>query len=110
MANNRCTYQQMYNVSVPKENLLKIAKDEALNKKDYKVFICLLTELDGWKPSKDMKTKDPLNFKKIDVSKIADELDMTKKEVKKSISNLMKYGIIEDGDTKTLECGYRFQF
>ena len=110
MANNRCTYQQVTNVSINKDSLLEIAADLELTKKDYEVLLCLFTELDGWAPSSSRYTKDPLNFKKIDVKAISEVLDLDKQELKKSIRNLIEAGIIECGDSETIKDGYRFTF
>lgn len=110
MANNRCTYQQVTNVSINKDSLLNIASDDMLSKKDYKVLLCLFTELDGWAPSVTRYTKDPLNFKKIDIKAISQVLGIDKKEIKKSIRTLIEARIIECGDSDTLKDGYRFTF
>lgn len=110
MANNRCTYQQVTNVSINKDSLLNIAADYELSKKDYKVLLCLFTELDGWAPSTTRYTKDPLNFKKIDIKAISQVLGIDKKEIKKSVRNLIEAEIIECGDSDTVKDGYRFTF
>lgn len=110
MANNRCTYQQVTNVSIPKNKLLEVAANPYFSKKDYRVLLCLFTELDGWAPSPKRETKDPKNFKKIDIKSIASKLNISKKDVKKSLKNLMDSNIIEDGSSDTISNGYRFQF
>lgn len=110
MANNRCTYQQVTNVSINKEHLLRIAADEELSKKDYRVLLCLFTELDGWTQNPKKFTKDPLNFKKIDIKAISEVLNLEKKEIKKCIMNLIEADIIECGDSDTIKNGYRFVF
>ncbi len=110
MANNKYTYQQVTNVSINKDMLLNIACDFTLSKKDYKVLLCLFTELEGWSPNPQRTTKDPLNFKKIDIKAISEWLDLDKKEIKKSIRHLEKCSIIERGDSDTIRDGYRFTF
>lgn len=113
MANNRNTYQQVNNVSVPKNELREyVAYNEELNKKDYKVFIMLLTELDGYSPPKNrsFNDSDPLNFTKVDSEQIAKRLNMDESDVKKSIKKLVKEGIIEKGNTHNMKNGYRFTF
>jgi len=88
MANNRNTYQQVQTVSVSRDKLIEIASDTEYNKKDLKVFLALLTQLDGYtipiKYNKDHQ--DPLNFKMIDKDSLADLLSLSKKEVNKSIN------------------------
>ena len=115
MASNRCTYQQVYNVSVPKKELLEyVVYNRELSKKDYKVFLMLLTELNGYSTpkgkSKIYDDKDPKIFTKVDSERIADQLDMDESDVKKSIKKLLKEGIIEKGNTSNMKNGYRFTF
>jgi len=110
MANNRYVYQQTTNVSINKNKLLDIASNQALSKKDYRVLLCLFTELNGWSADPLPRAKDPLNYKKIDISKIADVLNLKKKEIKECISTLIEAEIIEEGDSETIQNGYRFLF
>jgi transcription initiation factor IIE alpha subunit len=113
MANNRCTYQQTYTISVPRKELLEyVILNDELSKKDYRVFLMLLTELDGYSYPRGRVSEnpDPHNYKKIDSEKIADELNMKESEVKDCIKKLRKEGIIEKGDTKNMKNGYRFTF
>ena len=111
MANNRCTYQQQNNVSIPKKALVDyIATNASLSKKDLRVALVLFTELDGWcEPEKSIGV-DPKNFKKIDVEKIAEVLDMKEKDVKASIKLLENELIIERGSSNVTNKGYRFTF
>ena len=110
MANNRNTYQQVRNVSINREKLLEISMNKGLSKKDLRVFLMLLTELNGWSRPKSRDQEDPQNFKLIDIKTISKILDMDKKDVKKSIQNLMDADIVEPGDSDTVKNGYRFQF
>ena len=113
MANNRNTLQQVYTVSVPKRELLEyVILNQELNKKDYRVFLLLLTELNGYSypKGKQNENSDPQNFKKIDSEQIADELEMDESDVKKCIKKLLTEGIIEKGDTNNMKNGYRFTF
>lgn len=113
MSNRRFTYQQTYTISVPRKELLEyVILNDELNKKDYKVFLMLLTELDGYSSPKVNRfdNLDPQNFKKIDSEQIADELQMDESDVRKSIKKLLNEGIIEKGDTKNMKNGYRFTF
>ena len=110
MANNKFTYQQVTNVSINKNKLVEIATNYHLSENDLRVVIVLFTELNGWRESEKRETKDPLNFKKIDLETIGDILDMKKKDVKKSIKHLINSDLIEEGDSDTVKNGYRFRF
>lgn len=112
MANNKFVHQSVYNISVNRDRIIEIACNEELSKKDYKVFLMLLSQLTGYKePEKiSLANPDPLNFKKIDKSQIADALDMKKKDVEASIENLFDFGYLEEGDNDTVTGGYRFTF
>lgn len=112
MASNRNTYQQVETVSVKRDKLIEIASDVEYSKKDLRVFIALLTQLDGYSVPKTYhsKHKDPLNFKRIDVDAMSDLLCMSKKEVKKSINHLHDDGLLEKGCNDVITDGYRFTF
>ena len=107
---NALVYHLFHIFLYNKDSLLNIASDDMLSKKAYKVLLCLFTELDGWAPSVTRYTKDPLNFKKIDIKAISRVLGIDKKEIKKSVRNLIESGIIECGDSDTIKDGYRFTF
>jgi hypothetical protein len=110
MANNRCTYQQIYNVSIPKSSLMTIVCNEDLKKNDYRVLMILFTELDGWSEPKTGVSKDPQNFKQVDIKKISNLLNIDKKDVKKSLKILLNEFILDIGDTDKIKDGYRFTF
>lgn len=111
MANNNATYQQVHTVSIQRDKLVEISTNLNLSKKDLRVFLILLTQLDGYKYTSRMKNKpDPMNFKRVDIESIAETLSMTKKEVRRSIELLELEGYIEDGDNETIKNGYRFTF
>lgn len=111
MANNRCTYQQKDTVSIPKAELLDwVVMNDKLSKKDLRVCMFLLTELDGWKEPLKGQYTDPKNYRMINKGQIADILEMESKEVKKSIKNLVSNGILEKGDSNSGIDGYRFTF
>lgn len=97
-------------VSVPKDPFLEaVVTNKELSKKDLRVCMILLTELDGFhRGSKERD--DPLNFRAISVENIADTLRMSKSDVKESIRNLIDYQIIQRGDSPTVKKGYRFKF
>ena len=83
-----------------------------LNERDLRVVIFLLTTLDGYNYdfAESKNRKDPKNFRSIDLHKIADELMISKKDAKKSIKKLLFTGVLEKGDSSTVEGGYRFTF
>ena len=112
MSNNRYVYQQVTNVSINKDKLVEIATNYGLDETDLRVLLCLFTELNGWvepmRPAREVK--DPKNFKLVDKEKIADLLAIKKKRVKKALLNLEEAGLIEPGDSDTVQNGYRFTF
>ena len=113
MSNHRHTYQQVYNVSIPKEELLEaIVYNDNLNKRDLRICLMLLTELEGYPLHKSMNGdgQDPNNYKKIDAERIAKKLNMDVKDVKKSLKKLLKEEILEKGNTNNMKNGYRFTF
>ena len=77
MANSRNILQQINTVSVPKKELLDyVVFSHEFGKKDLRVFLLLLTELNGYSPSIQQQKKidnefeddkDPLNYRKIDI-------------------------------------------
>ena len=111
MANTNATYQQVNTVSVRREKLIDIASDTGYGKNDLRVFLALLTQLEGFTPPKNNREyKDPLNFKIIDIKAISDTLDISKKKVKKIIEKLHDDGLLEEGGNDTIKSGYRFTF
>lgn len=110
MASNKFVYQCARNVSVPRDKMLEIACNPMFNKKDYRVFLILLTQLEGYVRPEKGKDNDPMNFKKIDIESISESLGIKKKEVKESIRNLMDAFLLETGDSETIKNGYRFTF
>lgn len=108
MANNNYTYQQTKTVSIPKKKLVDIASTYNFGKLEFRVLLVLFSELDGWDTYS--KTKDPKNFRKIDVESIAHTLDTKEKKVGEAIKALEEAGIIERGKTDTIRKGYRFTF
>ncbi len=113
MANNRDTYQQQHTVSIPRTYLSDMACDQEFKKNDYRVFLELLTQLDGY--NKSIRTKkalesDPMNFKKIDLKAISEKLQLEKSEMKKILKKLINNGVIEKGSNDSIKNGYRFTF
>lgn len=78
--------------------LQKIAENEELSKKDYKIFLFLSCRLESE------------FYKRIDVEQIADTLNLTKKDVKKSIQTLLDQDIIEEGSDEHISKGYRMKY
>lgn len=111
MANVRNVYQQLTTVSIPKQELSDWASSmEDLSKDDLRVFMMLLTVLNGYSPPKTGSSIDPNNYCKINEGQIATELYMSEKRVKKSIKRLLNEGIIEKGNSSSVKNGYRFTF
>lgn len=108
MANNKFTYQQVHNVSIPKDALEDLASTE-LSKTDYKVLLMLFTELDGFRMTRTGQI-DPENFHEVSIKHIAKHLGITREKVEKSIDLLIDYDYIEKGSTTTIKNGLRFTF
>ena len=110
MANSRNVYQQKTTVSIPKDGLLNnVIYNTNLGKKDLRIFIFLLTQLDGYSEPDNRNYPDPKNFKAVSTKKIANTLDMSKKDVEKCIENLINEGILETGHSNAAH-GLRFTF
>jgi hypothetical protein len=110
MAASRNVYQQKTVVSVPKQELMEnVVLNTNLGKKELRIVLFLLTELDGWSEPINGGS-DPKNFKVIDFKRIAKTLDMDTKDVKKSIKSLVHEWIIEQGNSNSGTDGYRFRF
>ena len=109
MANVTRVYQQVNTFSVPREDFLQyILLNKDLSKKDLRVALILLTELDGAKM--DTKADNDTSYRKVNVGKIADNLDLDKADVKKSLDTLCINYIIEKGNSINSKNGYRFTF
>jgi len=78
--------------------LQRIAENEELSKKDYKLFIFLSCRLESE------------FYKRIDIEQIAETLNLTKKEVRKSLENLIDQGIVEEGSDEHVSKGYRMRY
>lgn len=104
-------YQQKLTISIPREGFLNmIIYNEELSKKDLRVALFLITELDGCREKIRRTLDDPLNFKRVDPSRISVQLQMKKSDVKASLEHLVEEGILERGNSHTVENGYRFTF
>jgi len=109
MANNRNVYQQVNTVSIPRKEFIKyIINNEDLKKKDLRVILLLLTELDGY--SSTPHSKDPYNYKRIDVEYMSDVLKISKSDIKSSIRYFCEMDILEEGSSSCCKKGYRFTF
>lgn len=118
MSQYRNIYQMQNTVSINRKGLIdRIITEDSLSKLDLRVFLVLLTKLEGWSLPEDVtlttkakKYEDPHNFSNIDTKQIASLLDVKRKKVEASIETLLTYGIIEEGDSNTVSHGYRFTF
>lgn len=102
-------------VHIPKDQLQNIlVHNEDMTKLELRVFIYLLTDLDGFNTERRELTNrsysDPLNYKAISMKLLAKELNSEKKLVKSAVEGLLLRGIIEKGDSQTIQDGYRFTF
>lgn len=93
------TFQYTETISVHREKFLDfVVRNEELSKKDLRVCLHLLTHLDA------------MVFKDVSKKQIAEDLNMSKKDVSSSIENLLIEGIIEIGSSATVSNGYRLLF
>ena len=110
MSNHKATYQQQETVSINRAKLIEISQDYEYNKTDYRVFLLLLTQLNGFASQDNPKAKDPLNYKLLDIEQMSEHLAISKKDVKKTLKKLYVDGLIEIGSNDTIRDGYRFTF
>ena len=114
MAERTDVFQWKHTISIPRESFMKkVVTNESVYANDLRVLIFLLTELDGWNATRGYKkseSQDPLNYKAVNIKRIAKTLNMDKKDVKSSLKNLVYEGILEKGDSRSVEDGYRFTF
>ena len=117
-------HQQKYGMTIPRDEfLLKLVYSEELSKKELrvallllteleglKVALLLLTELEGLKPKDRNTAKDPSNFRRIDPKHIAIDLGLKKKDVQEIIDRLVELEILEEGEGASVKHGYRFTF
>ena len=93
------TFQYIQTISLNRHDWMNyIVRNENLTRKDLRVALHLFTHLDA-------KT-----FKAISVKQIANDLDMSKKDVSYSIEKLVELEIIEEGSNQTVKNGYRTTF
>jgi DNA-binding MarR family transcriptional regulator len=98
--------------SVPREGFLDkvIYNLHDFNKKDYKVLMFLLSVLNGWNGNKNKGNDGEDRYITLDFSKIGENLDLDKGDVKKSVKTLCDCGIIEKGSNSVSSKAYRFTF
>lgn len=95
----RNTFQYTETISVNREKFLDIVvRNEELNKKDLRVCLHLLTHLDS------------MIYKDISKKQIAEDLNLSKKDVSSAIENLIIEGVIENGSSATVSNGYKLLF
>lgn len=111
MASVPYTKQLHETISIPrKEFSRKILYNKELSKKDLRVFLALLTLLDGIREVDVDTRRDRENFEKVNKKRIAESLDMSEKDVENSFQKLEEEGIIQEGSTIAIRHGYRFLF
>lgn len=84
-------------VKIHKSFLAELAEDERLNKKDFRLILYLLTELDDEE------------FIHISQKQVCVDLFLEKSVVSKSFASLIYLGTLEEGITEDLKKGYRFR-
>lgn len=93
------THQNISTVAINRQSFLDlVVKNDNLTKKDIRVFMHLLTHLDA------------IKYKEVSCKNIAKDLGYDKSDVKESINNLYTEGIIDIGDSGSVERGLKFTF
>jgi len=99
MGKSSKTFQYQATMSINRaEFTRKVVLNENLTKKDLRVLMHLMTEID---------TRD---YRSISKKSIATTLNLSKKEVTEAIYNLCIQNIIEEGDSDTVRGGYKTLF
>lgn len=75
-----------------------VFENENLSKRDYRVFGFLCCRL------------ETEHVRAIDIEQVSDSLNISKKEVKKSLNNLIRNGIISKGSDEHIKRGYRMTY
>lgn len=103
--------QQKHVFSIPRQEFLtQVVYNQNLSKKDLRVCLMLLTQLNGHNYNPNNSSEDPCNFIKIDTEEISKTLSIKEKDVKESIKTLIQNDILEKGKTPAAKNGYRFLF
>ena len=93
------TRQNVNTFSLNRKNFMDIVvKNENLSKKDLRVFMHLMCHLDG------------NEYRKVSYKNIALDLGYDKSDVKESINNLYTEGIVDIGDSGSVEKGLIITF
>ena len=105
------TKQLQETISIPRKAFTrKVIFNENLSKKDLRVFLTLLTLLNGIREEDVDTDRDRENFSKVNKKRIADSLEYSEKDVEQCFDNLEEEGIIQRGSTIAIKRGYRFLF
>ena len=99
MSTRRYTFQYKEIISINRDSFLNtVVRNDNLSKKDLRVLAHLMTHLDG------------MNFKAMSKKTIAQDLNISKSDVDKSIENLIDNEILQVGSSASVEKGYRLLF
>ena len=115
MAAKQQVTQNQTSVSIFRDTFYqKVVRNANIERKEYKVLMLLLTELDGFADWERLMSSRPYsdrrNFRKLSKSSIANTLQMSKTEVKDAIDGLIDKGLVEKGSSSTCKNGYRLKF
>lgn len=93
------TYQNLQTISLNRRDWMDyVVRNEELTKKDLRVLLHLFTHIDH------------KVFKEVSLKQIANDLDISKKNVEESIQRLLDMEIIEKGSSASVKNGYRATF
>lgn len=99
MSQRRHTFQYKEVISINREYFLDVlVSNENLSRKDLRVILFLTTKLDSKK------------YTKVSLKNIANFLNLSKKDVEKSIDHLIEEDIIRQGSDDYVDCGYKLLF
>ncbi len=98
MAEYKKVHQNKNTITIPRDSISLLAENPNLSKKDYRVALFLLCRLDGER------------YTMIDIEQIAESLYISKKDVKKSLNNLIFEGLLVCGSDDHVSDGYKFLF
>ena len=94
--NGHMLYMSKFSTDI--DQFQTVAENQNLSKKDLRIFLFLCCRLTSKR------------YVKLDKKQIAESLCMTKKEIDKSIDNLINEGILSKGSDEHVKSGYKLTY
>ena len=88
--------QNKTTVSIERDSLTQVAMDNYLSNRDVRIFVYLLSTLDG------------TVYKKLDIEQMSDVLQLKKRTIMESLELLDYRGYIMRGGDIHVKCGWKF--